>query len=379
MRLWLMVLVSSACTPELPVLFPFDAGAVPNIEDGRFLGLGQRHTCELRAGRLRCWGDGTSGQLGTGRAQKESSPVTLDSPGAWISIATGEQHTCGLQRDGSVWCFGANQAGQLGVGDLSPRLVPTRVSLPAPAKRLSSHFNHVCVVLLDDTGWCWGANWEGQLGLNDARPGADQPSPQPVSGSTRWTVLEAADGHTCGIDTTGRLWCWGRNVRSMLGLGAGAEGQVRPPTRIGTATDWAQLSASQEGTCGITSADGVRCWGVKFEDVTMTATRDVPTEVYPGRWRAFRIDTFHACGVQLDGSLWCLGRGIEGQLGLGDTNERRVLTRVGLDAEWVDVQVGRFHTCARKDNGTLWCAGAAEDGQLGLGDFSRRSSLTLVP
>lgn len=375
----LSVLSLAACTPEFPVLFPFDAGMVPSVVDGRFLSLGHRHTCELRAGRIRCWGDGTSGQLGNGAQQKAPAPITLDAGTDWTSLSTGEQHSCGLKQDGSIWCFGGNQAGQLGVGDLSTRLVPTRVTLPGPARSLSAHYSHTCAVLFDDSGWCWGSNWEGQLGLNDSYPGADQPAPQRVFGGLRWKVLEAGDGHTCGVDADGALWCWGRNVRSMLGLGAGAGGQVRPPTRIGASTDWAALSASQEGTCGLTTAEGLRCWGVKFEDPNLMSTRDVPLDVYPGRWRTFRIDTFHACGLQVDGSLWCIGRGIEGQLGLGDFLERRTLTRVGTDTDWVELQVGRFHTCARKANGTLWCTGQGDSGQLGAGDFNRRSTFTLVP
>lgn len=352
---------------------------VPSIVGGRFLSLGHRHTCELRAGRIRCWGDGTNGQLGTGALRKEPAAITLDVGADWTSLSTGEQHTCGLKQDGSVWCFGGNQAGQLGVGDLSPRLTPTRVTLPAPAKSLSAHFSHTCVILTDGSGWCWGSNFEGQLGLADPFPGADQPSPQKLSGMNRWATLETGDGHTCGIETDGALWCWGRNVRSMLGLGPGAAGQVRPPTRVGAATDWVALSASQEGTCGITRAETVRCWGLKFEDPAAMSWRDAPTETYPGRWRAFRIDTFHACGLQMDGSLWCIGRGIEGQLGLGDFAERRALTRVGTDTDWVELQVGRFHTCARKANGTLWCTGQGDTGQLGVGDFMRRPSFTLVP
>jgi alpha-tubulin suppressor-like RCC1 family protein len=83
--------------------------------------------------------------------------------------------------------------------------------------------------------------------------------------------------------------------------------------------------------------------------------------------------------VRLDGSLWCVGRGIEGQLGLNDWSPRTTLTRVGTDLDWLDVQVGRFHSCARKRSGTLWCTGENVEGRLGLGDTTRRPVFSMLP
>lgn len=374
----LPMFVFSACLQELPVLFPYDAGApVPSVEGGRFLSMGHRHTCDIRAGRLRCWGDGATNQLGLGDGQIRKTPTFVDQATDWASISTGDQHSCALKADGSVWCFGNNQAGQLGTGDLLPRPTPTRVTLSLPARVLATTFSHTCVILSDASGWCWGANWEGQLGLNDQFPGADQPSPQAVSGDAKWKLLEPGDGHTCGVQLDGSLWCWGRNTERHLGLGPGSAGQVRPPTKVGTRTDWKRLWSSQQGSCAIAENDTAWCQGSAFE--TGIATYDVPTRMGPGSWRLFHNETLHACGLQLDGSLWCIGRGIEGQLGLGDNTPRGALTQVGTDKDWVDLQIGRFHTCARKGNGSLFCTGANDDGRLGQGDLSRRNVFTLVP
>ena len=380
MRIALLVssVVLSACLQELPVLFPYDGGTpIPSLEGGRFLSLGPRHTCDVRAGRLRCWGDGTTNQLGLGDGMNRKTPTFVDEATDWASIATGDQHSCALKADGSVWCFGGNQAGQLGMGDLLPRPTPTRVTLPRSARTLATTFSHTCVVLSDASGWCWGANWEGQLGLNDSFPGADQPSPQPVFGNAQWKLLEPGDGHTCGVQLDGSLWCWGRNTERQAGLGAGSPRQVRPPTRVGTRADWKGLSSSQQGSCEIAGDDSAWCHGSAFE--TGVTIYDDPTRMGPASWRLFRTETFHACGIRLDGSLWCIGRGIEGQLGLDDMNPRGALTQVGTDKDWVDLQIGRFHTCARKGNGSLFCTGANEDGRLGQGDATRRYLFTLVP
>jgi alpha-tubulin suppressor-like RCC1 family protein len=274
----------AGCVQQLPVLFPYDAGpAVPSVEGGRFLSLGHRHTCDVRAGRLRCWGDGTANQLGLGDGRSKTTPTFVDDASDWVSVSTGDRHSCALKADGSVWCFGGNQAGQLGLGDLAPRSRPARVTLPLPARWLSTTFSHTCVVLIDASGWCWGSNAEGQVGLADRNPGADQPSPQPIFGGATWFQLEAGDGHTCGLQTDGSLWCWGRNDRRHLGLGPGSPIQVRPPTRVGTRSDWRSLSASQEGTCALAVDDTVWCQGGNFEDGT--SSWDTPTQLSPDAWR----------------------------------------------------------------------------------------------
>ena len=59
--------------------------------------------------------------------------------------------------------------------------------------------------------------------------------------------------------------------------------------------------------------------------------RDVPTRVGDGDgWTVISLDTFHACGVRRGGSLYCWGRNIEGQLGLGDIESRTTFTPVVL-------------------------------------------------
>ncbi len=105
----------------------------------------------------------------------------------------------------------------------------------------------------------------------------------------------------------------------------------------------------------------------------------MPTRVGDGDdWTVISLDTFHACGVRADGSLYCWGRNIEGQLGLGDAEARLVPTRVDAANDWVSVAAGRFHTCALKRDRSVLCTGQNDVGQLGLGDTATRTTFTLV-
>jgi alpha-tubulin suppressor-like RCC1 family protein len=79
--------------------------------------------CARVTGRqLRCWGGGTSGELGTGDPATDPLPVTtrnVADTGPLVTVATigsGLNHRCVVLTNGQARCFGSNAAGQLGNG-----------------------------------------------------------------------------------------------------------------------------------------------------------------------------------------------------------------------------------------------------------------------
>jgi alpha-tubulin suppressor-like RCC1 family protein len=95
-------------------------------------------------------------------------------------------------------------------------------------------------------------------------------------------------------------------------------------------------------------------------------------------WASVTTGGDHTCGIQLDGTLWCWGRNLHGQLGLGDARDSDRPQQVQSDATWTDVTAGAQHTCAITDDATLWCWGDNDSGELGLGDETDRSVPTEV-
>ena len=89
-------------------------------------------------------------------------------------------------------------------------------------------------------------------------------------------------------------------------------------------------------------------------------------------WQSVSTGADHGCGIQTDNTLWCWGYNKVGALGLGDTEDRFVPTRVGQDSDWAMVRAGRSHTCGIRTDHTLWCWGYNIKGQLGLGDTVER-------
>ena len=115
--------------------------------------------------------------------------------------------------------------------------------------------------------------------------------------------------------------------------------------------------------------------GVPPESSPVAAPRQVGTDA---DWAQISIEAFSACGVKTDGSLWCWGRNAEGQLGVGDINDRYAPTEVMPGASFRAASVGRFHACATESDGTVVCMGENSNGQLGLGDTTRRNIPTAV-
>ncbi|MEI8083411.1 MAG: Ig-like domain-containing protein, partial [Actinomycetes bacterium] len=83
----------------------------------------------LSTGRVVCWGDNISSQLGTASVSGSSPVPWLASGVAGLSqIAAGSNHSCVVQSGGGVICWGAGSAGQLGNGTFDDSARPVRVA-----------------------------------------------------------------------------------------------------------------------------------------------------------------------------------------------------------------------------------------------------------
>jgi alpha-tubulin suppressor-like RCC1 family protein len=372
-----------SCTNRGEVLRPADAPVVLHASDVR-LSTGDSHACAVASGVLTCWGADYEGQLGvpTNGMGSGQGPGTVAGGRSWVVPAAGARHTCALAANGQVWCWGANDFGQLGAGDLVPSSDPRSVVLPSQALDLRTMFDHTCALLTDASLWCWGDNAEGQLGLNDQYPGTNALLPIRVGTSRDWVFVATGQGHGCGIRSPGALYCWGRNTDAQLGQGSANPAEIRTPTRVGTDTDWVEVTCGQGNTCARKSSGGVYCWGTMESGAL--AVGDVARRAVPARvplfsdWLGIATNTFHTCGLRANGEIWCAGRDTEGQIGSPDLADALPnMQRADPNARWIEVRTGRFFTCARKADGSVWCLGANTDHQLATDPAISRSSVMI--
>ena len=65
----------------------------------------------------------------------------------------------------------------------------------------------------------------------------------------------------------------------------------------------------------------------------------------------------HTCAVATDGSAYCWGRGLDGELGIGVKENRATPARVLGDISFEQIAAGESHTCALATDGAAYCWG----------------------
>ncbi len=176
--------------------------------------------------------------------------------------------------------------------------------------QVSGGFDHSCGI--DSTGavQCWGYNNHGQ-----STPPSDT-----------FTQVSAGWHHTCGIDSSGSVQCWGSDIY----------GQSTP-----LAGTFAQVSGGQSHTCGIDSSGSVQCWGHDYYGQS-TPPSGTFTQVSGGQ--------YHTCGIDSTGSVQCWGRDDYGE----STPPAGTFTQVSA---------GYRYTCGIDSSGSVQCWGYDNYGQ----------------
>ncbi len=146
------------------------------------------------------------------------------------------------------------------------------------------------------------------------------------------------------------------------------------------------LASTSYNTCAILSDTTVKCWGdnnygILGVDPTVKSYSGRPLAI-AGLTNVTQIasgkgynNPYHTCFLISDGSVKCIGRNSNGQLGNGNTTSSHTVVDVaGLGGAASFVAVGTSHSCAIV-SGQVKCWGLGTTGQLGQG----ANSSSLVP
>jgi alpha-tubulin suppressor-like RCC1 family protein len=222
-------------------------------------------------------------------------------------------------RDGAATCWGGATHVQAGAAAGSVRPPPTGIKTIASAKALSAGGQHTCAIEGTGAVKCWGSNAAGQLGNGAGAKGlVPQAIPVSVKGLDDAAEVVAGTSHTCARKGTGQVVCWGDGGKGQLGAGVSGMWTTRVPVK--GMTDAVALEARADLTCALVAGSGLRCWGTApaagfFANGT-TATTPVPVSS-PGDLRSIALGWSHACGVRADGKVECWGDNGFGQRGDG--------------------------------------------------------------
>ncbi len=136
----------------------------------------------------------------------------------------------------------------------------------------------------DGSLWAWG---EMTFLIDPLQHPAISQVPQRIGSDSDWSQVAAGIKHIVALKTDGSLWAWGWNDDGQLGQ-TNLTNHFETPTRIGSETNWTQISS----------------------------------------------DNFHSLALKNDGSLWAWGQNRWAQLGDGSTNNKSVPTKIGTDRDW---------------------------------------------
>jgi alpha-tubulin suppressor-like RCC1 family protein len=198
-----------------------------------------------------------------------------------------------------------------------------------------------------------------------------------------WTQLSFRYQTVCGIRAGGQLFCMGKNAYGELGDPVLTNPSLLGFTlkRVGTDTDWVEVSAGYDHTCGVHANSTLACWGSRasYQLGDGLGPSLVPKAIDVGATYAqVDLGNDHACARKTDGSLWCWGANVYGSAGAPGSMMWAVPTRVGTDTSWTQVSAGGLASCAAKSDGTLWCWGYNTSGQVGDGTNANRNVPTQV-
>jgi|EP00802_Teleaulax_amphioxeia_P005114 hypothetical protein len=193
---------------------------MPVSSTWRELDSGWYHSCGVTDdGTAHCWGNDNYGQATVPPHSRK-----------WAQVAAGGSHSCGLDQDRYITCWGRSHELQ------------TQVPFPNSWLRVSAGWLHTCAIHSDFSLECWGANDSGQCdvpiqsgkckgGKNDGQGCTTNRACTGggvCSGPRKrdWTQVTCGRLHTCAVDKSDRVFCWGSNQYGQAALPKGTTVQV---------------------------------------------------------------------------------------------------------------------------------------------------------
>jgi alpha-tubulin suppressor-like RCC1 family protein len=315
-------------------------------------------------------------------------PHRVDGGISFRAIASGHRHSCGLAADGQAFCWGLGLYGQLGQGALTNSATPVPVGGGHRFTSITAGGTHTCALTSVGVAYCWGGNWHGQLGSGSLDGDSDTPcchkAPTPVAGDLTFRTVDAGGIHTCSVTSEGHPYCWGAGQVGRLGLGTNDGPDRAAPVRVMTSANFDVVSAGGWNTCGIaTRSNDAYCWGSGQQGQlgigTSPSAADSPLRVKAAvQFRAISVSTYYVCALGVDDRVYCWGSNRHGQLGDGSREDRILPTPTADENKYRLVSAGgnefSGHACGLAVQGAVFCWGDNRRGQLGDGSTSSRSA-----
>lgn len=237
---------------------------------------------------------------------------------------------------------------------------------PGVPATITAGYTHSCGVNATGAIICWGDNTYGQLGsgTTDATTGLAT-----VNGPTQIIAVAAGQTHTCTLTSEGLVWCWGSNNYGQVGrIPSSTEAT---PVAIPDLSNVVQIAVGSYHNCALIDDGTVKCWGSGHNGQRGdgiqgggTATPVVVAGITTAT--AVSAGANFSCALLADETVKCWGGNGYGQIGSGtnaygtaDQADDIVLTPTTVTdlSTVVALQSANEHSCALLQSGAVKCWG----------------------
>ncbi|XP_044478884.1 PH, RCC1 and FYVE domains-containing protein 1-like isoform X2 [Mangifera indica] len=343
--------VGSCFSVKLDSLLPkaLESAVVLDVQN---IACGGRHAALVtKQGEIFSWGEESGGRLGHGVDSDVLHPKLVDSLSNMNIelVACGEYHTCAVTLSGDLytWGDGTYNFGLLGHGNEVSHWVPKRVNGPLEGihvSYISCGPWHTAIVTSSGQLFTFGDGTFGVLGHGDR---TSISIPREVESLKGLRTVRAACGvwHTAAVVevmvgnssssncSLGKLFTWGDGDKGRLGHGDKEAKLV--PTCVAALVEpnFCQVACGHSLTVALTTGGHVYTMGspVYGQLGNPHADGKLPTRV-EGKLRSFveeiACGAYHVAVLTSKTEVYTWGKGANGRLGHGDTDDRNSPSQV---------------------------------------------------
>eukprot|EP00474_Spongospora_subterranea_P008941 CRZ09399.1 hypothetical protein [Spongospora subterranea] len=240
----------------------------------------------------------------------------------------------------------------------------------------------------------WGKGGEGALGLGDRK---DCSLPEILEFNNKDEDVKcfaAGSEHSSVIDTSNRLWTFGKADYGRLGIPGQTSGIVPVPTLVDVPLEDGDyiigVDCGYYHTAAVSNNGRVYTWGWGgnwYSGCGGLGHGDTKSVLNPKMVEALsdinisqvRCGKYHTLALSKDGTLYSWGRGEYGRLGLNSNSDVLVPKLVPEMNDIAHIATCNATSAAIDSRGRLFMWGKNDTGQLGIGGSSNLDMFALEP
>lgn len=243
--------------------------------------------------------------------------------------------------------------------------------------------NIACAIGSEGAAFCWGDDADGSIG--DGDPASAVNVPTNIAEAGYWTSIDTQNygSHACATKD-GTAWCWGKDDKGQLGNGTTTTADQTAPVLVNNTSglDFVEITTGATHSCGLMSDGTVWCWGEGVHGElgigSNSDTDEMSSAISGYSFRKISSGLYYTCGITDDGVTYCWGDNGAGRSGNNAPGSKNTPGVVLGGHTFIDISAGHMVTCALDTDRSYWCWGSNQYGTYGDGGSTPTSNNTPV-